>query len=342
MTAQYLRTHAHRMGKTWTPSGSQRGESGAASALPSPPALRHTPCRVSGREEKQEGAVKPRRSPLVVAGILMLSLSAAGEEAASHGTARVLDESLGFSVNKLGLQHVLDLHWTRRLTASRSPLLADAHVSAGLSHVITPSYTRLGAWVELAPLSIFEIRAGAEPAVYFGTFGSLMSFGSYADSFDDSTRDARKGEARWGTGSRFYLSPTLKMKLGPLVAASSADLEWWRSSAAGPLYYEPARDTLLKVGGDRVLNSSSVLLRQHDLGEKGKLSYGLAHSLTYVFDAPANRSQRIGVVVVRRFASRRFGLHAPRIGGQVSYYLSDPSRKGQLTAGLGLSIGLAR
>ena len=288
------------------------------------------------------GTNRPRGSSLVVVGILMLSLSAAAEEAAPRGPKRVLDESLGFSVNKLGLQHVLDLRWIRPLTASRNPLLADAHVSAGLSHVITPSYTRLGAWVEVAPLSIFEIRAGAEPGVYFGTFGSLMSFGSYADPFDDNARDARKAEARWGTGTRLYLSPTLKMKLGPLVAASSADLEWWRSNADGPLYYEPARDTLLKVGGDRVLNTSSALLRQHDLGDKGKLSYGLGHYLTYVFDAPANRSQRIGVIVVRQFGPRRFGLHAPRIGSQVSYYLSDPSRKGQLTASLGMSIGLAR
>ena len=45
---------------------------------------------------------------------------------------------------------------------------------------------------------------------------------------------------------------------------------------------------------------------------------------------------------MRQFGPKRFGLHAPRVAGQVSYYLDDPVRRGQLAASLGLSIGLAR
>ncbi len=277
--------------------------------------------------------------------VTILALPAVGlraEEAPSKGSAPLLDESLGFSVNKLGLRHTLDLSWRRSLNTSPNPFLRDAHLSVGLSHILTPSYTRLGAWVELAPLSILEVRAGAEPGAYFGTFGSLMSFASYGAPFDDASRDARKGDARAGTGSRLYVSPTFKMKVRALVVASSADFEWWRSSANGPLYYEPSRDTLLKVAGDSMVATSTVLLRQHDLVGRGTLSYGLIHNLTYVFDAHENRSQQIGVVVIRQFGPRRFGLHAPRVGGRVSYYLSDPSRKGQLTAAAGVSISLAR
>ena len=91
-----------------------------------------------------------------------------------------------------------------------------------------------------------------------------------------------------------------------------------------------------------MLGVSSVFLRQHALRGREGLSYGLAHHVTYVFDAPGNRSQLIGLIVVRQFGPKRFGLHAPRIGSQVSYYLSDPSRKGQITASLGLSIGLSQ
>ena len=286
--------------------------------------------------------MKTRSSLLLVAGLAMLTMRAAAEEPASPGPKRILDESLGFSVNRLGLQHVLDLRWVWPLTSSRSPLLAGAHATVGVTNVITPAYTRLGAWVEVSPLSILDLRVGAEPGAYFGTFGSLMSFSSYADPFDDTTRTVRKDEARSGSGSRLYVSPTLKMRVGQFVAASSVDLEWWRSSAGGPLYYEPARDTLLKIEGDRLLGVSSVFLRQHALRGREGLSYGLAHHVTYVFDAPGNRSQLIGLIVVRQFGPKRFGLHAPRIGGQVSYYLSDPSRKGQITASLGLSIGLDR
>ena len=134
------------------------------------------------------------------------------------------------------------------MTSSRNSLLAGAHAAAGITHSLTPSYTRLGAWVELSPLSVLDLRAGVEPGAYFGTFGSLQSFASYTDRFDDAARNAQGNSARPGTGSRLYFSPTLKMRVGPFVAASGADLEWWRSSASGPLYYEPARDTLLNVG----------------------------------------------------------------------------------------------
>ncbi len=286
--------------------------------------------------------MKFRSRWLFVVGVLTLALSAGAEETTSRGGSRRLDQGLGLAANPLGLQHTLDLRWTWPLTSSRSPLLSAARFSVGASHFITPSYTRLGAWVELAPLSIIEIRAGAEPGAYFGSFGSLTSFDSYSDPFDDDARTEKKGEARSGTGSRFYLSPKLKATLGPLILTGGADVEWWRSSASGPFYYEPARDTLLKTGGDRLLRTSTAILRRHGMGGGGDLFYGVTHSLSYVLDAPANRSQRLGIVAVRQFGHRRFGLRSPRIAGQLSYYLSDPSRKGQLAASLGLSIGLAR
>jgi hypothetical protein len=283
-----------------------------------------------------------QRAFLAVLLLVLPGIRLAADEATPPRPQRALDEGLGVSVNRLGLQHTLDLGWTRPLTASANPLLADAHLAFGLSHSVTPAYTRLGAWVEVSPLSILDVRAGAEAAAYFGTFGSLMSFGSYGQRFDDTARNARKGDGRPGTGSRLYLAPTLKMKVGPLVAVTGGRLEWWRTSAAGPLYYEPARDTLLKVGGDRILTTSTLLLRQLEMGRRGSVSYGLSHNLNYVFDAPENRSQRVGVVAVRQFGPRRFRLNAPRIGVEVSYYVSDPSRKGQFTAAVGMSIGLAR
>jgi hypothetical protein len=282
------------------------------------------------------------RSVLVLTFLAGAASATPGAEGPSENHGPQVDEALGFSINKLGLQHSLDLRWTRSLTSSTHPLLADAHVAAGLSHVLTPSYTRLAAWVEVAPLSILELRAGAEPAAYFGTFSSLLSFDGYQDRFDDDTLKARKHEAKSGTGSRLYAGSTLKLRLGPLVAASSADLEWWRSSAAGPFYYEPARDTLFRVDGDRMLAMSTVLLRPFDLGPRGKVSFGVVHSLAYVFDAPDNQSQRIGVVVLRQFGARRFGLHAPKIGGQLGWYLRDPYRKGQLSLAVGVTTRLAR
>ncbi len=254
---------------------------------------------------------------------------------------RELHGQLGASLNNLGLQSSFELSWTRPLSTSKSPLLSDSHVALGISHALTPSYTRLGVWAELSPLSVLDLRLGAEPTVYFGTFHSLMSFDSFSDPFDNDSRDKRGG-AGFGTASRVYLSPTLKMRAGPLVAAASADFEWWKSSASGPLFYEPARDTLLKANGNGLMATSSVLLYQRGLGPDGILSAGLIHQLTYVRDAPANKIQRLGVLVVREFGAKRFGLPHPSLVGMLAYYADDPSKKHQLSAALALAFKSTR
>ncbi len=253
-----------------------------------------------------------------------------------------LEESLGASVNQLGLQNVVGVRWTRPLTDSQQPLLADAHLRAGLSHTLTPSYTRLCAWLELSPLSILDLRAGVEPGAYFGSFGNLMSFGAYGDDFSDRARSTRTASAHAGTGNRLFVAPALKGRVGTYVFASSASLEWWRSSAAGPLYYEPARDTLLRAVGDRLLTLTTVLARRRPLRGGGELTYGLSHDLTEVFAAPANRSQRIGVVVARRLAPRYPSLPSRAVALRVLSYLEDPIRQGQLGAALGVSLASGR
>jgi hypothetical protein len=72
-----------------------------------------------------------RTSFLAIVILAVQGVGLAAEKTIPHGPKRFLDESLGFSVNKLGLQNALELRWTWPLSASASPLLADAHVSVG-------------------------------------------------------------------------------------------------------------------------------------------------------------------------------------------------------------------
>jgi hypothetical protein len=276
-------------------------------------------------------------SPLVA----ITPLAAEDGQPAEAGRRRELSETLSLSFNNLGLQNVLELSWRQPLSASRNRLLSEAHTAFGLSHTLTPSYTRVGAWAEVSPLSVLNLRAGVEPTAYFGNFRALMSFDSYGDNFS-SDELGQRGGGSLGTAGRIYLSPSLRMKAGPVVAVARADVEWWKSDASGPLFYEPARDTLLKASGDRLLNTSSMLLYQHELGPRGQLAAGLIHQLTYVAAAPANQIQRLGVVVARQFGAKRFGLQKPRILATVAYYLDDPSKKGQWSAAVALGFKSTR
>ncbi len=246
------------------------------------------------------------------------------------------EESIGVSVNRLGLQHVLGVRWARPLFRSASVLLADAQISAGVAHTLTPAYMRADAWVAAAPLSVLGLRLGLEPGAYFGTFGSLASSRSYSSW---PVGGAPGGAA---IGGRAYLSPTLRMRIGGFAMTSTAALEWWWASVPGPFYYEPSRDTLLRSPGDRLLTVSALLVHQTKRQSGRPLSYGLSYELTELPAAPGNRSQRLGVVVSRRLASSRLGLDSPTVGLRIAYYLDDPQRQGQLAIALGMSVERGR
>jgi hypothetical protein len=273
---------------------------------------------------------------------LVLQAASAGAQAPASGDAarsprREVRGQLGASINNAGLQSSIDLVWTRPLSDSASPIFSGAHVSAGVSHAVTPAQARLGAWIEYSPLSIFDLRVGADPQAYFGTFHSLMSFDAYTDSFDKDARKSR-GEASAGTAVRVYAAPTIKAKAGRLVASAGAEFEWWRSSADGAFFYEPTRDTLLRSRGDGMMTATTVVLYQQARGDGGTLSAGGLHNLAYVYDAPGNRIQRVGAIAIREFGVRRFRLPNPRVTGVVAYYLDDPSKEGQLYAAVAVGF----
>jgi hypothetical protein len=59
--------------------------------------------------------------------------------------------------------------------------------------------------------------------------------------------------------------------------------------------------------------------------------------MTDTFDAPANRSQRLGLIGIHEFGSPRFHLPHLSVTGVVWRYLEDPSKLNQW--GSALAIG---
>ncbi len=193
--------------------------------------------------------------------------------------AREITGQLGASFNNPGLQNSIDVAWTKPLSTSTSPLLAGARVAAGVVSVTTPTMTRAGGWVEYAPLSIVAVRAGIEPIVYFGSFSSLMPFPSYDSTFDQDVLSQKIGTSA-GVGLKGYVTPSIQVRARRVVARVSADLEYWRSSADGPFFYEATRDQLLASGGDRLINTTGVAMYEHPTGSGGAVSAGVFHGLT--------------------------------------------------------------
>ena len=259
-----------------------------------------------------------------IAVLVALCLGVGGAVAAEPASTRLeVRNTLGAMVNVVGFEDILDVVWTRPLSRSSHPLVKDAHLSLGLTNTFSPAYDRVGVWVEVSPLSIVDLRAGFEPTLYFGLFNSLQDFGSYDAVFDERTRKDTNDGSYLGLARRVYVAPTLKMKVGPVIAFTGAELEWWKAEGDGPHFYEPARDTLLESRGDRVLRTSSGLLVELRGGEGRQILLGPWHQLMDVDGARANRVQRAGLLGVYDLGGRRFGLRKPTLIGQLAYYVDD-------------------
>jgi len=279
----------------------------------------------------------------IASGVVILGLMVTGQAMAQTvappETVKDVRGQLGASINNAGLQQSLEWTWRRGINTSTNPLLSEAHIAAGGSAAGTPASLRGGAWVEIAPVSFFVLRAGVDPSQYFGNFDSVTSFDSRVDAFDSDARKAR-ANAKAGRTTKFYLSPTLQLRVGHVAGQSSLDVEHWSSTAAGPFFYEPTRDTLLAVSGDHLATLSTVVLYEHEQRSGGKLSIGPMHSLMRVHSSTANHVQKAGVVMIQQMSGHHFGLTAPRATVAVARYLDDSSKQGQWSAAVAIGFTL--
>ncbi len=285
-----------------------------------------------------------------VAGILAVlvagaSVLLADENVPPSGPRREIRASIGTAVNPLGLQNGADVLWRWPLSKSSRSLHSDAHLAIGLSSRLSPAYERLGAFIEIAPLSVFDVRLGLEPVFYFGTFNSMLGFPGYDARFDDDARRALRAQRRAmpGLAGRAYVAPTAKVKLGRLIARAHAELEWWRARQPGaPFFYEPTRDTLLDARGDAMMTAETLVVYELSRRREHRVLAGPVHTLTRVYDAPANQKQDLGLLAIVGLGGRRLGVSEPTVFAKVFHYLQDPYRRHQVGGQLALGFGVGR
>jgi len=253
-----------------------------------------------------------------------------------------LRTQLSASYNNPGIQQSLDWSKRRLLRPGGGPWTADAHLAAGVYTTMSPSFARVGAWAQYAPLSVFSLRVGVEPAQYFGTFDSLMSFDRQTAAFDNDSRRERGG-ARTGRVLRLYATPTLRARAGPWVGVVTGDVERWSASADGPWIYEPTRDTLLESHGSMLRSVRSLVMREHVSRAGTRVGLGAVHTLQRVDGKRLNQVQRLGGIVTLQSDGRWRWLRRPALNVAVARYLDDPSKDkgwtGWLTLATTLRVG---
>ncbi len=257
-----------------------------------------------------------------------LDLPEPGEPPMPPATRLIGNHLLAFRYNPLGLEYQLRAGVQRRLYKDRTPSLRDNFVFAGFAPRINPAFIKFGPSIEIQPLSIFNLRVGAEVIGFFSTFGFLQSFTSpnkdYSDSELNRGRDAKRNYST--AGGHFMIEPSVQFRVGNFVLRDKLAIEHWRMNLndGDQTFYDVTLDTLISNNGWVVANDAD-LLYLHDFKDwtgtfrGARLTVGARYSLVKPFYqdkdfapgesqkmADANAHHRVGPLIAFTFYDHGF------------------------------------
>ncbi|APR88119.1 hypothetical protein A7982_13468 [Minicystis rosea] len=189
-------------------------------------------------------------------------------------TRLVLNNLVAFRYNPLGFEDQLRAGLQRRLYQSSSQLLRDNFLFGGVAPRVNPAFVKLGPSMEIQPLSVFNLRVGAEFVGYYSTFGFLQSFTSPTQDYSDTRLLERRRETpakNYATyGVHAMIEPTLQFKIGPVVLRNKLAIEYWmmRVHAGDRVFYDVTLDTLIPKAG-WVMQNDLDALYMHELTSLG-------------------------------------------------------------------------
>lgn len=236
--------------------------------------------------------------------------------------------------NPVGLENQLRAGWQRRLFVSESALSRENFFFLGTTPKLNPAYFRAGPTVELQPLSILNLRAGAEYVRYFGAFGFLQSFPTPSVDYSDTklTEYEEDFDAAYATSGRHaFFEPTFQIKVGSIVVRNKFAVEYWEMDLrdGDSVFYDATLDTLLPETGLNTTNDFDVLYQT-----KFGLTTGIRHSFVRPIyradDFVGNRHHRLGVLAAYTFHDRGYTrFNKPTVLLISSWYLSHRWRTGE-------------
>jgi len=228
--------------------------------------------------------------------------------------------------NPLGLITDNHISFRRMLYRDDSVFLRDNFVGAGFTPQVSAAFARVGALVEVQPLSALRLWANFDVVGYFGTFGLLQSFNSPTADFSDTTitqlgqlpaGDPQKNFPTWGT--QLTLGADVQLKIGPVAARNLFRLVRgsYQLRQGDTVYYDQFYDVLAPNEGFYI-NNDTDLLYVSDFG----LVAGVRMNTTMPFYAPHQFTQE------ERAAGIVDHANGPtlRAGPLVSYTFFDDER----------------
>jgi hypothetical protein len=263
----------------------------------------------------------------------------------------VYRNALVLRLNPSGLIDDARISYRWRLYRSESVALRDNFIGVGLAPGASPAFGRLGAMVEVQPLTILQLYGIYEWVQYFGTFNFLQSFPSARSEFGDALL-AERGALPAGDPARNYvtngtqliLGANLQLKLGPIVARTQARLlrPDFKLREGDPVFYDNLYDVLAPNRGWFLTNDADVLYAPGSAGWVVGLRWTVTRPFyTAEHFAPGeaqenlNGMHRVGPLLAYTFFTRDgAAFNSPTLLLLAQWWVSHRYRQGQQVSAL--------
>lgn len=215
------------------------------------------------------------------------------------------------------------------LHRSESVLFQSTYAGLGAQVMVSPAFVTVGPRLSLAPVDVFDLNLKAAHGWYFGNGLGLMPFDTLGGTLE-SDRDARRDEA---IGSRMWVfsaEPTLKAKLGPLVAFDAWTVDVLRierpAGVDAPYTYEPYRDLVVAWDDVALEHHAGLLYEVLPGGERPMLRLGPTFRDRFTTTSK-DRSAALGLLVAAKPAPHPA---VPTLVGFATWYILDEDREGPI------------
>lgn len=253
----------------------------------------------------------------------------------------VLHQLAGVQYNPWGVENTTRVGYCVPLIERPHILFDYTHLEIGVIDILSPVYNHLGAYLQIAPISLLQFRIEVMNIGYWTFFFDRAGYYG-VDGYDADYRNSAlpAEEAENATGWNVNLVTTLQARvgLGPvaIVASDILNVEFW---SLGPeeFYVNLKRDLIL-ARSDWVLANEAILCLEIPVGTRYLIRVGAFDTTRYVLES-GTLSNLVGGMLMLNIPVSRSGTVrnlTPLV--RVGAYTHHPFRTGEVGAQLAVMV----
>ncbi len=210
---------------------------------------------------------------------------------------------------------------------SDSALFQNTYYGLGGRFQLSPAFVDIGPRLSIAPVDVFDLDVQGSWTGYAGPFGPLPMEG--VDARAESARNLRSDDEHMVMHKvELMVSPTVKAKVGPVIAFNSTNIGILKAFAPegveADLWYEPYRDMVVAYDDVTIENQTAVVYEALDGQNKPKLWLGGTSRYRRALVSKDHYTTAGALVVYKPGTAPA----VPTLIGQVLFFVDDPERVG--------------